>query len=90
MLTSGVEEDVVGTGDGVAVVCASCGPVVLDPAVLELHRDRRRGFTLVTFLCLGCGELGATRCPAVVAGSERAAVPEQTLTCTSHPGVPDA
>ncbi|WP_052665165.1 hypothetical protein [Nitriliruptor alkaliphilus] len=76
--------------DGVTVVCASCGPTVVDPALVELHRDRVRGFTLVTYLCLGCGELGASRCPEVVAGSERAAVPERTLTCTSPPQVPGA
>jgi hypothetical protein len=72
---------------GIGVSCGTCGPIVLDPTLVEVHRDRDHGFALVTFLCVRCGELGATRCPDVLARSRSAAVAEHRLTCTSPPSV---
>jgi hypothetical protein len=77
------------TNGAIVVRCSTCGPVAVDGALVELHRDRRWGFTLATFLCCGCGEVGASRCPTAIADLERAAAPERPLTCTSPPSVPD-
>jgi hypothetical protein len=75
---------------GVVVRCDACGPVQVDPALVELHRDREHGFTLATFLCLGCGQLGASRCPDQVSSYLAAGVAERQLRCTGPPSVPDA
>jgi hypothetical protein len=72
-----------------SVRCRTCGQVAVDGALVELHRDRRRGFTLATYLCCGCGEVGASRCPDLIAALQRAQVPERELRCTSAPAVPD-
>jgi hypothetical protein len=74
----------------VVVRCPGCGPVQVDPALVELHRDREHRFTVATFLCLGCGQLGASRCPDAVGSAREAGTPERQLRCTSAPAVPDA
>lgn len=74
---------------GVVVRCDACGPVQVDPALVELHRDRLHRFTLATFLCLHCGQLGATRCPDRVSAYLAAGVSERQLRCTATVSVPD-
>lgn len=73
----------------VVVPCPSCGRTEVDAALVELHRDRRRGFTLAAFLCSRCGDVGTSRCPEVVAAFRAADAPERALVCTSPPAVPD-
>lgn len=46
-----------GRGGGVEVVCTSCGPVVLDPVLAEIHANDRDGFALYVFVCPSCGAL---------------------------------
>jgi predicted RNA-binding Zn-ribbon protein involved in translation (DUF1610 family) len=75
--------------DSVVVPCPSCGRTEVDAALVELHRDRRRGFTLAAFLCSACGEVATSRCPEVVAACRAVRAPERVLVCTSPPAVPD-
>jgi hypothetical protein len=90
LLGPGGAEEAMGGTVGVVVRCETCGPVQVDPVLVELHRDRANRFTLATFLCLGCGQLGASRCPDRVVEYLAAGVAERQLRCTSAPSVPDA
>ena len=52
-------------GDRIEVPCSACGPVPLDPALVELHLDPRHSFAFAVFLCVRCGRLGTSGQPGV-------------------------
>lgn len=72
-------------GSTVVAWCGTCGPVEVSPALSELHRDPATGFALYAFVCTGCGELIAGRCPTVEAELIACGVAERRLSCSSPP-----
>lgn len=72
-------------GEAVMLECTGCGPMLVDMALVEVHRNHSTGFRLFAFVCPGCASLEVGACSERIGALLAAGARDLELRSTTAP-----